>query len=120
MRYFEKQAECMGRDELAHLQGQRLQRRLFFGEGLFDDALRGSVQPWIGYRIEPVTELDIEVVEIAELADHPYMVGSQFHPEFLSRPNRPHPLFLGFMKAVSGKAGLFDLEVKSEPVNSSD
>jgi CTP synthase len=42
---------------------------------------------------------DGKLVEIAELADHPYMVGSQFHPEFLSRPNRPHPLFLGFIEA---------------------
>jgi CTP synthase len=43
---------------------------------------------------------DGKLVEIAELADHPYMVGSQFHPEFLSRPNRPHPLFLGFVEAA--------------------
>ena len=48
---------------------------------------------------------DGKLVEIAELKDHPYMVGSQFHPEFLSRPNRPHPLFVGFMKAVAKKAG---------------
>jgi len=41
------------------------------------------------------------LVEIAELADHPFMVGSQFHPEFLSRPNRAHPLFRAFMEAVS-------------------
>ncbi len=47
---------------------------------------------------------DGKLVEIAELRDHPYMVGSQFHPEFLSRPNRPHPLFVGFMKAVSERA----------------
>jgi CTP synthase len=40
------------------------------------------------------------LVEIAEIADHPYMVGSQFHPEFLSRPNRPHPLFLGLIRAA--------------------
>jgi CTP synthase len=40
------------------------------------------------------------LVEIAELKDHPFMVGSQFHPEFLSRPNRPHPLFNEFIKAV--------------------
>jgi CTP synthase len=40
------------------------------------------------------------LVEIAELKDHPYMVGSQFHPEFLSRPMRPHPLFLGLIKAA--------------------
>jgi CTP synthase len=43
---------------------------------------------------------DDRLVEIAELEDHPWMVGSQFHPEFRSRPNRPHPLFLGFVGAV--------------------
>ena len=43
---------------------------------------------------------DGRLVEIAELADHPFMLGTQFHPEFLSRPNRPHPLFVGFIKAV--------------------
>jgi CTP synthase len=43
---------------------------------------------------------DGKLVEIAELADHPYMIGSQFHPEFLSRPMRPHPLFVGLMKAA--------------------
>ncbi|MCS6994357.1 MAG: CTP synthase [Anaerolineales bacterium] len=48
---------------------------------------------------------DGKLVEIAEIRDHPYMVGSQFHPEFLSRPNRPHPLFVGFMKAVAERAG---------------
>ena len=46
---------------------------------------------------------DGKLVEIAELKDHPYMVGSQFHPEFLSRPNRPHPLFVGLMKAAKEK-----------------
>jgi CTP synthase len=43
------------------------------------------------------------LVEISELKDHPYMVGSQFHPEFLSRPMRPHPLFLGLIKAAKEK-----------------
>jgi CTP synthase len=43
---------------------------------------------------------DGRLVEIAELADHPFMVGSQFHPEFKSRPNRPHPLFAGFIAAA--------------------
>jgi CTP synthase len=47
---------------------------------------------------------DGNLVEIAELADHPYMVASQFHPEFLSRPNRPHPLFLGLVKAAKERA----------------
>jgi CTP synthase len=40
------------------------------------------------------------LVEIAELRDHPFMLGSQFHPEFKSRPNRPHPLFDAFMTAA--------------------
>ncbi len=38
-----------------------------------------------------------QLVEITELANHPFMVGVQFHPEFLSRPNRPHPLFREFV-----------------------
>ena len=43
------------------------------------------------------------LVEIGEIKDHPFMVGSQFHPEFLSRPNRPHPLFNEFIKAIIKK-----------------
>jgi len=43
---------------------------------------------------------DGRLVEIAEVADHPFMLATQFHPEFLSRPNRPHPLFVAFVKAV--------------------
>jgi CTP synthase len=38
-----------------------------------------------------------KLIEIMEFADHPFMVGTQFHPEFLSRPNRPHPLFREFI-----------------------
>jgi CTP synthase len=38
-------------------------------------------------------------VEIVELKDHPWFVASQFHPEFKSRPERPHPLFDGFIAA---------------------
>ena len=49
---------------------------------------------------------DGRLVEIAELADHPFMVGTQFHPEFLSRPNRPHPLFVAFVRAARQRAGL--------------
>jgi CTP synthase len=49
---------------------------------------------------------DGRLVEIVELADHPFMVATQFHPEFLSRPNRPHPLFFAFLKAVSEQAGV--------------
>jgi CTP synthase len=41
-----------------------------------------------------------DLMEIVEIKDHPFMVGSQFHPEFKSRPHRPHPLFAAFMKAA--------------------
>jgi CTP synthase len=44
------------------------------------------------------------LVEIAEYRDHPFMLGSQFHPEFLSRPNRPHPLFRRFVEIVRDRA----------------
>lgn len=47
---------------------------------------------------------DGRLVEIAEMVDHPFMIGTQFHPEFLSRPNRPHPLFVGFLKACYERA----------------
>jgi CTP synthase len=43
---------------------------------------------------------DGRLVEIAEIADHPFMVGSQFHPEFQSRPNKPQPLFNAFVQAA--------------------
>jgi len=49
---------------------------------------------------------DGRLVEIAELSDHPFMLGTQFHPEFLSRPNRPHPLFVHFLAAVCQRAGI--------------
>ncbi|HPX95561.1 MAG: CTP synthase [Brevefilum fermentans] len=47
---------------------------------------------------------DGKLVEIIEIKDHPFMLGTQFHPEFLSRPNRPHPLFDAFIRAVNQKA----------------
>jgi len=55
------------------------------------------------------TSPDGRLVEIAELKDHPWMVGTQFHPEFKSRPNRPHPLFrdfIGMVKEAAGKEAL--------------
>jgi CTP synthase len=44
---------------------------------------------------------DGQLVEIAEVADHPFMLGSQFHPEFRSRPDRPQPLFREFVRAAT-------------------
>ena len=50
------------------------------------------------------TSPDGRVVEMIELKGHPWFVASQFHPEFKSRPNRPHPLFAGFVRAATAKA----------------
>ncbi|MGZ3641889.1 MAG: CTP synthase, partial [Candidatus Limnocylindrales bacterium] len=47
---------------------------------------------------------DGRLVEIVELRDHPWFVASQFHPEFKSRPDRPHPLFEGFVRAAIAAA----------------
>jgi CTP synthase len=46
------------------------------------------------------TSPDGRLVEIVELPDHPWFLACQFHPEFKSRPNRPHPLFKGFIGAA--------------------
>ena len=43
---------------------------------------------------------DEALVEIVELADHPWFIGCQFHPEFKSRPVDCHPLFKGFIRAA--------------------
>lgn len=48
---------------------------------------------------------DESLVEIAEIKDHPWMVGSQFHPEFQSKPLAPHPLFREFIAAVLAYQG---------------
>lgn len=53
---------------------------------------------------------DGRLVEIAELRDHPFMLGSQFHPEFKSRPTRPQPLFAAFIEAVRRRVGLLEDE----------
>lgn len=48
---------------------------------------------------------DGRLVEIVEMADHPLMIGCQFHPEFRSRPNRPHPLFVALIEAAMEHSG---------------
>lgn len=53
------------------------------------------------------TSLDETLVEAVEVSNHPFYVGVQFHPEFKSRPNRPHPLFLGLIeKSLERKSSL--------------
>ncbi|WP_294382543.1 CTP synthase [Prosthecobacter sp.] len=49
-----------------------------------------------------------DLAEIIELPAHPYFVACQFHPEFLSKPNNPHPLFHGFVKAAMQHHGTAD------------
>jgi len=41
-----------------------------------------------------------EIMQILELKDHPFFIGTQMHPEYLSRPLKPHPLYMGFIKAI--------------------
>lgn len=47
------------------------------------------------------TSPDGRLVEAVEYADHPFFVAVQYHPEFKSRPNKPHPIFRAFVKAAS-------------------
>jgi len=64
------------------------------------------------------TSPDRELVEIVELPNHPWFVASQFHPEFKSRPNRPHPLFVGMVKAaVALQATAAGKTFKAQPVS---
>lgn len=55
-----------------------------------------------GLKIVGMNE-ESNLVEIIELENHPFFVGTQFHPEFKSRPLRPHPLFMGLIKAALAK-----------------
>ena len=68
-----------------------------------NNAYREALQQH-GMRFSGVSP-DGRLVEIAELEEHPFMLATQFHPEFLSRPNRPHPLFVAFLQAVKERAG---------------
>ncbi len=51
---------------------------------------------------------DKHIVEMVEILEHPFFVGCQFHPEFKSRPNRPHPLFRGLIAAALKKQKLVE------------
>lgn len=84
-----KTHEAYGKNEIEERHRHRYEINNRFREKLEKNG-------WIGAGIYQKADL----VEIAELADHPFMVGSQFHPEFLSRPNKPHPLFFKFIKTA--------------------
>ncbi len=55
-----------------------------------------------GLKISAVSDPE-GLVEIVEIPDHPFFIGAQFHPEFQSRPNHPHPIFSGFVAAALQK-----------------
>jgi CTP synthase len=57
-----------------------------------------------GYRISGSSP-DGRLVELVELVDHPFFTACQYHPEFLSRPGRPHPLFRGLIEAAQARRG---------------
>jgi CTP synthase len=84
-------AEAYGHAELIH----ERHRHRFEVNNAYRDLLSSAGMVFSG--LSP----DGRLVEIGELADHPFMVGSQFHPELKSRPTRPHPLFQSFIKAVA-------------------
>jgi len=55
---------------------------------------------------------DGRIVEMVELRDHPFYIGTQAHPEFKSRPNHAHPLFAGLVAAAKDhKEGLADAKL---------
>jgi CTP synthase (UTP-ammonia lyase) len=58
-------------------------------------------------------------VEVCEIRDHPFMVGTQFHPEFRSRPDRPHPLFRELVRAARDRARAAASVAAEEPVAAS-
>lgn len=68
-------------------------RHRFEVNNQFRDVLRDAGVIWSG--VSP----DHRLVEIMELKDHPWFIGTQFHPEFQSRPNHPHPLFQDFIRS---------------------
>jgi CTP synthase len=66
--------------------------------GEANNAFKDKYEAW-GIRASGINP-DNNLVEIIEGIDHPFLLASQFHPEFKSRPNRPHPMFDGFIKAL--------------------
>lgn len=66
--------------------------------GECNNAYRDQYEAW-GIRASGINP-DNRLVEVIEGVDHPFLLASQFHPEFKSRPSRPHPMFDGFIKAL--------------------
>lgn len=80
----------------------------------FNNAYRKAIIE-AGFQISG-TSPDERLVEIIELADHPYFIATQFHPEFKSRPNKPHPLFFGLVRAALERKETQRLPASPAPV----
>ncbi|MGI9242706.1 MAG: glutamine amidotransferase-related protein, partial [Verrucomicrobiales bacterium] len=87
-----RSAELYGKDEIGERHRHRYEFNPFYREPLETGGL-----------VIAGTSPDESLVEIIEIADHPHYIAVQFHPEFLSRPNQPHPLFSGFVSAALKK-----------------
>jgi CTP synthase len=87
-----KTRELYGQQKIS----ERHRHRFEFNNKYRDEIDRG------GLVIAGINE-ESDLVEIIELQDHPFFIGTQFHPEFKSRPLRPHPLFMGLITAAINK-----------------
>ncbi|MFM2311193.1 MAG: synthetase [Cyanobacteriota bacterium] len=81
----------------------------------FNNAYRSQLLE-TGYEISG-TSPDGRLVEIIEMPSHPFFIATQFHPEFRSRPNNPHPLFLGLVQAALKKHNVSIEEPISTPTS---
>lgn len=81
-------ARCYGKSEIS----ERHRHRYEFNND-YRDALTKK-----GLTLSGLSP-DGRLVETVEITERPFYVGVQYHPEFKSRPNRPHPLFLEFIRA---------------------
>lgn len=84
-------AKTYGAEEIV----ERHRHRYEVNQKFSDDIEKGGL-------IISGTSPDNKLVEYVEAKDHPYFVATQAHPEFKSRPNRPHPLFVGLIRAAAG------------------
>ena len=87
-----KMAECYGQSEI----WERHRHRYEVNNDYRPDLLNGGM-------IFAGTSPDNHIVEMVEIPSHPWFIATQAHPELKSRPNRPHPLFKGFVEAALAK-----------------
>ena len=85
----DENGECYGSEQIHERHRHRYE---------FNNEYRGELEK-AGLVISG-TSPDGRLVETIELPEHPFFIGVQFHPEFKSRPNQPHPLFKGFISAA--------------------